>query len=74
MKNQVVDVVGMSAAERAAKLLVIAGLSADQIDGWEAVAKERGYFEGELAALMARYRVVRQCAVNADAVRRMVTK
>ena len=51
-------IVLMTEAERAAKLAVIARLRADEIDGYDAAAKLRGYFEGELAALMARHRVV----------------
>ena len=50
----------MTDAERAVKLLIIKGLQADEIDGYEAAAKARGLFDGELAALMARYREVAQ--------------
>lgn len=52
MTGQITD------AERKVKLAIIAGLRADEIDAYEASAKVRGYFDGELAALMARYRAV----------------
>ena len=50
----------MTEAERAVKLLIIAGLMADEIDAYEADARARpgGLFDGELAALMARWREV----------------
>jgi hypothetical protein len=48
----------MTDAERAVKLLIIKGLQRDEIDAYEAAAKARGFFEGELAALMARHRAV----------------
>jgi hypothetical protein len=50
----------MTDAERVAKLLIIKGLQRDEIDSYEAAAKARpgGMFDGELAALMARYREV----------------
>ena len=50
----------MTEAERAVKLLMIKGLQRDEIDAYEAGARARpgGLFDGELAALMARWREV----------------
>lgn len=50
----------MTEAERAVKLLIIKGLQCDEIDAYEAAARARpgGLFDGELAALMARWRAV----------------
>ncbi len=50
----------MTEPERAVKLLIIKGLQADEISAYEAAAKARpgGLFDGELAALMARWREV----------------
>ena len=48
----------MTEPERAVKLLIIKGLQADEIDEYEASARARGLFDGELAALMARWREV----------------
>ena len=50
----------MTDGERAVKLIIIKGLSRDEIDGYEAEARARpsGLFDGELAALMARWREV----------------
>ena len=53
----------ISKADRAAKLALIANLRADEIDGYEIAAQARGYFDGELAALMARFRVVGKSGV-----------
>ena len=50
----------MTEAERAVKMLIIKGLQRDEIDGYEAESRARpgGLFDGELAALMARWREV----------------
>ena len=41
------------------KLLWIKTLPADQLDGYEAEAKRRGFFDGEQAAIVARRKVLK---------------
>lgn len=49
----------MTAEEMARKLDCIKLLPADQLDGYEAEAKRRGFFDGEQAAIVARRKVLR---------------
>jgi len=46
----------MPFSEWTRKLLAIADLSAEEIDGYEAEARARGWFDGEKTALLARRR------------------
>lgn len=49
----------MTADEIAVKQDCIKTLPADQLDGYEAEAKRRGFFDGEQAAIVARKKVLR---------------
>lgn len=49
----------MTDAEMARKLDCIKTLPAGEIDGYEAEAKRRGFFDGEQAAIVARKKVLK---------------
>lgn len=46
----------MTGPDTAAKLRMIARLTADELPAYEAVARERGFYDGEQAALVRRRR------------------
>lgn len=49
----------MTASEIAVKLDLISKLTAGEVDGYEAEARKRGLFDGELAALIERRAVLK---------------